>query len=76
MGDVVTNTVLFTVGAVGLLIGWGYWNTDIKPGVQDHTELCVCTPGRHYWDKNIRPGVQAQVNNVAEPIGGTPVAGR
>ena len=52
MGDAVTNAVLFTVGAVVLLIGWGY------------------------WDKNIKPGVQAQVNNVAEPIGGTPVAGR
>ena len=28
MGDAVTNAVLFTVGAVVLLIGWGYWNTD------------------------------------------------
>ena len=76
MGDAVTNTVLFTVGVVGLLIGWGYWNTNIQPGVEKHPNKCVCTPSLSYWDKNIRPGVQAQVNNVAEPIGGTPVAGR
>ena len=33
MGDAVTNAVLFTVGAVVLLIGWGYWDKNIKPGV-------------------------------------------
>ena len=39
MGDAVTNAVLFTVGAVVLLIGWGYWDKNIKPGVNTQVGL-------------------------------------
>ena len=47
MGDAVTNAVLFTVGAVVLLIGWGYWNTDIKPGVEkQNTEVAKVITGK------------------------------
>ena len=45
MGDAVTNAVLFTVGAVVLLIGWGYWDKNIKKGVEAQVNRIATTTG-------------------------------
>ena len=45
MGDAVTNAVLFTVGAVVLLIGWGYWDKNIKKGVEAQVNHIATTTG-------------------------------